>query len=79
MNANETTAAKAAKPSKERILYWEFLEWGDCSKRCGSGIKISKPSCVEQGVGKISASMCQHLVTPEEKVMKCNEKPCKHK
>lgn len=60
----------------EAHYHWEFVEWEDCSVRCGGGTEISKPECVEEVSGKVSASFCEQNEKPEPKSKMCNQFPC---
>lgn len=59
--------------------HWEFLDWADCSVRCGGGTEISQAACVEERAGKVSATLCHNIDKPPPKSRICNEFPCKVK
>ncbi|KAI4459047.1 adamts a disintegrin and metalloprotease with thrombospondin motifs protease [Holotrichia oblita] len=56
--------------------HWEFLDWGDCSVRCGGGTEISLAACVEERAGKVSATLCHNIDRPPPRTRICNELPC---
>ncbi|XP_022900550.2 A disintegrin and metalloproteinase with thrombospondin motifs 6-like [Onthophagus taurus] len=59
--------------------HWEFLEWNDCSVRCGGGTQSSEPSCVEEKAGRVSDTFCHNMEKPIAMVRRCNDAPCKVK
>lgn len=59
--------------------HWEFVEWGDCSTRCGGGVQTADPDCLEEKAGKVTPSFCDAKAKPESMKRKCNEQPCKTK
>ncbi|KAK9869843.1 hypothetical protein WA026_003569 [Henosepilachna vigintioctopunctata] len=59
--------------------HWEILSYGDCTAKCGGGVKQAELSCSEEKAGKVSSSFCQDLEKPESGTKKCNEEPCKTK
>lgn len=69
---------EATSNSKYQPKYhWEHLDWGECSARCGGGgTQISLGSCVEERVGKLSASFCHGIDRRPPKTRICNEFPC---
>ncbi|GJQ74293.1 hypothetical protein Trydic_g19190 [Trypoxylus dichotomus] len=56
--------------------HWEFLDWGDCSARCGGGTEISQAACVEEKAGKVSSTLCHNIDRPPPRSRTCNEFPC---
>lgn len=81
-NENVGYHYKYAEPIAQNyqpVYHWEFVEWEDCSVRCGGGIETSEPSCLEAKAGKVGPSFCQGLEKPHPLTEKCNEQPCKTK
>lgn len=72
-----TPAIAGAMKNKSiiKVYEWEFLDWSECSKRCNTGVKTSRATCVEKHVGKVAAKFCS-APRPEDKVMTCNNQPC---
>lgn len=59
--------------------HWEFLEWGECSARCGGGVETADADCVEDRAGKVTPTFCDVNEKPQPKKRKCNEQACKTK
>lgn len=72
-------AEPSVQASYQPRYHWEFVEWNECSVRCGGGTETSDPECMEEKAGKVSPSFCQASEKPAEKVRTCNEQPCKTK
>ncbi|XP_069698808.1 A disintegrin and metalloproteinase with thrombospondin motifs 12-like [Periplaneta americana] len=64
--------SEAYQPS----YHWEFVDWGECSKRCGGGVQQSEPKCLEARDGTVSNSFCSSSDKPTPKSRPCNENPC---
>lgn len=69
----------SAQSNYQPQYHWEFLEWSDCSVRCGGGVEVAEPECVEEKAGKVTATFCEKIEKPQLEKRKCNEQPCKTK
>ncbi|XP_031338674.1 A disintegrin and metalloproteinase with thrombospondin motifs 7-like [Photinus pyralis] len=81
-NENAGYVYRFSEPSSQNYqprYHWEFVEFGDCPVRCGGGVLIGEPDCLEETAGKVSPSFCQGLEKPPAITRKCNEQPCKVK
>ncbi|XP_033228893.1 A disintegrin and metalloproteinase with thrombospondin motifs 7-like [Belonocnema kinseyi] len=58
---------------------WDFVDWSECSAKCGGGTMLSEPTCIEQQSGKVTNSFCSGVPRPETKSRICNEHPCSAK
>lgn len=68
-----------AQSTYQPRYHWEFVEWEDCSVRCGGGTQIAQPVCLEEKAGKVTPTYCDQAEKPEPKTRKCHEEPCKTK
>jgi hypothetical protein len=60
----------------EPKYHWEFVDWDDCSRRCGGGTQESQPKCVEERDGAVSNSFCPLDDRPKAMSRPCNQRPC---
>ncbi|KDR20850.1 A disintegrin and metalloproteinase with thrombospondin motifs 12, partial [Zootermopsis nevadensis] len=65
------------KETYEPKYHWEFVEWGECNRRCGGGTQESEPKCVEKRDGVVSDSFCPSADKPKVTNRPCNQEPCK--
>ncbi|XP_033312018.1 A disintegrin and metalloproteinase with thrombospondin motifs 12-like [Bombus bifarius] len=63
-------------PSYKPKYLWDFMEWSDCSVKCGGGTMISEAACIEEKGGKVSLEFCDGMSRPDPKTRVCNSEAC---
>ncbi|XP_043523345.1 A disintegrin and metalloproteinase with thrombospondin motifs 7-like [Frieseomelitta varia] len=66
----------SSDPSYKPKYLWDFMEWSECSVKCGGGTMISEAACIEEHGGKVSPTFCEGIPRPDPKSRVCNSEPC---
>ncbi|XP_043933862.1 A disintegrin and metalloproteinase with thrombospondin motifs 9 [Protopterus annectens] len=83
-NVQDSECILAVKPTTVQLCHlancpdyhWKSEDWQECSKTCGSGIKIRKVVCVNDNNEEASSMLCQGNRPPDTD--NCSVTPCEY-